>query len=151
MRFIMKKLGFFNIFFLLFAVACLVSCGEDEVEIKGLNDFYVEVEVSGGGLSDAERHELQTDLNSIDFYISKASKEEAIGYFDEFISEMTYEYYDGLSWVEGTLTLRFILKTTKGVKAKSSSIYITNKTAWSKLPQVREIENPDSTANVGDI
>lgn len=115
------------------------SCdgGDDEREVSGLNDFYIEVKVSGGGLSAAELNALEASLNSEGLYIWEEKKEEAIKIFDDFIEEITYEYYDGLSWVEGTLEMKFTLKTTKGVKIKSSSVYVTDKESWNKAPESR--------------
>lgn len=135
----MKNFKILSILLSLFVAVGFTSCGNDDEtsEVTGYNDFYTEVKVSGGGLSASEQHELETDLNADGLYLETMKKNEAVSYFEDFIEVLTYEFYDGLSWVEGTLELKFTLKTTKGVKVDSKTIYVTNKKSWSKVPQVR--------------
>ena len=108
------------------------SDSDDKDVISGYNDYFIEVAVSGGGFDAANLAALQTDINSElqDLYLYKLEKEEAIEIFEDFMEEMKYDYIDGVSGVKGTLKMTFQLKTTKGVVVKTSTLNITDETAW---------------------
>ncbi|MBR5475273.1 MAG: hypothetical protein IKV17_00440 [Bacteroidaceae bacterium] len=128
----MKNLKLMTILLGLILSMGLISCSNDnEPDVSGYNDFFVKTEVlSAGGLDAAAQNELQAELNSDAPYIYKVKKEEAVEIFEDFVEEYKYDFIDGLSGVKGTLKLKFILLTTKGVTVKSSVVCITQETAW---------------------
>lgn len=128
----MKNLKLMTILLGLILSMGFVSCVDDnEPDVTGYNDFFVKTEViSAGGLDAAAKNELEADLNSDAPYIYKVKKDEALVIFEDFVEDYKYGFIDGLSGVKGTLKLKFILQTTKGVTVKSYVVCITEETAW---------------------
>ena len=108
------------------------SDDDDKDAISGFNDYFIEVTVSGGGYDAASLSGLQTSLNAQlqDFDLYKLEKDEAVEIFDYFMEEMKYDFIDGMSGVKGTLKMTFQLKTTQGVVVKTSTLNVTDETAW---------------------
>ncbi len=109
------------------------SCDKDEeAEVTGLNDFYIEVKVSGGGFDAATLASIESGMNAelLEVGLWKLTKKEAIEIFDDFIEEEKYYWIDGASDVKGTLRMKFTLKTTKGVSVKTKTVCVSDKTAW---------------------
>ena len=110
------------------------ACDDDEkAAISGYNDYYIELtSVTGGGFDAAALSRIKNDLNSeledLDLY--KMEVEDATEIFDYFMEEMKYDFIDGASDVKGTLKMTFQLKTTKGVVVKTSTLNVTDETAW---------------------
>ena len=110
------------------------ACDDDEkAEISGYNDYYIELtSVTGGGFDAAALSRIKNDLNSeledLDLY--KMEVEDATEIFDYFMEEMKYDFIDGASDVKGTLKMTFQLKTTKGVVVKTTTLNVTDETAW---------------------
>lgn len=127
----MKKANYLTFLLGLVLTMSLMSCEKDEPIVTGLNDFFVKTEIlSNGGLDAAAANELQAELNSDAPTMYRLEKEEAIEIFDDFVEDYKYDFIDGLSGVKGTLKLKFILQTTKGVTVKSAVVCVTDETAY---------------------
>lgn len=129
----MKKFYLLSVILLSTLMAGLTSCSKDEEpQVEGLNDYFIEVKCKGGGLSAADLAELQNELNAdlLGVKLYKLNKDEALRIFDEFIEETKYDFIDGVSWIDGTLQLIFTIKTTKGVSVKTKTVNVTKETAW---------------------
>ena len=129
----MKKFYLLSVILLSTLMAGLTSCSKDEEpQVEGLNDYFIEVKCQGGGLSAADLAELQNELNAelLGVKLYKLNKDEALRIFDEFIEETKYDFIDGVSWIDGTLQLIFTIKTTKGVSVKTKTVNVTKETAW---------------------
>ena len=134
----MKNFKFLQLTTLLLSLMFTVgftACSSDDDDkdaISGFNDYFIEVTVSGGGYDAASLSGLQTSLNAQlqDFDLYKLEKDEAVEIFDYFMEEMKYDFIDGMSGVKGTLKMTFQLKTTKGVVVKTSTLNVTDETAW---------------------
>ena len=104
------------------------SCGgDDDVTDTDKYDFYIECNVSGGGLDSSETNYLQSQLNSSlsEVRWEMLTKEDAIYYFDKEMKDLKYSFSDGLSYVDGTLYLKFILKTVDGKTVKTTTLNVT--------------------------
>ena len=111
----MKLFKWFLIFATFVASSVFTSCSkDDEAEVTGLNDFYIEVDLKGGGFDDATLAYNEANMNAelLELGLWKLTKEQASNIFNEFIEEMKYEYIDGMSNVKGTLRMKYTLKTT---------------------------------------
>ena len=129
----MKKFYLLSVILLSTLMAGLTSCSKDEEpQVEGLNDYFIEVKCQGGGLSAADLAALQNELNAdlLGVKLYKLNKDEALRIFDEFIEETKYDFIDGVSWIDGTLQLIFTIKTTKGVSVKTKTVNVTKETAW---------------------
>ncbi len=130
----MKKFYLFFALMLSVLVTGFSSCSKDdnEPDVVGYNDFYIECECEGGGFDASTLADIENALNGelLEVKLYKLTKEDAIKIFDEFIEEEKYYWIDGASDVTGTFKMTFILKTTKGVVIKKSTINVTNETAW---------------------
>ena len=130
-----KFLQFTTLLLSLMFTVGFTACSSDDDDkdaISGFNDYFIEVTVSGGGYDAASLSGLQTSLNAQlqDFDLYKLEKDEAVEIFDYFMEEMNYDFIDGMSGVKGTLKMTFQLKTTKGVVVKTSTLNVTDETAW---------------------
>lgn len=121
----MKVVKFFSMLLCIITLSGLVGCDKDADIDDALNDYYISVEVSGGGLNDAELKEFESNLNSEIPILNGYEKKEAIYVFDRFMEEWEDEFYDGLSGVKGTLKLTFYLKTIDGKTVKKSTLNVT--------------------------
>lgn len=114
---------------MLVVTLCMASCSndDDEVDDQALNDYYIEVEVSGGGLDSQEINLIESELNTTlsDIGWEKLTKDEAIYYFDKAVKAMQYEFSEGVTGFAGTLHITFHLKTSNGKTVKSSTLNIT--------------------------
>lgn len=132
----MKNLKFLQLttllFSLMFAMGFTSCSSDDDDEVLGLNDYYISVTAKGGGWDAASLSALETSFNSqmAEFDLYKMEKEDAVDFFDYFMEELKYEYIDGASDVKGTLKLVFQLKTTKGVVVKTTTLNVSDETAW---------------------
>ena len=129
----MKLFKWFLIFATLVASSVFTSCSkDDDAEVTGLNDFYIEVDLKGGGFDDATLAYNEANMNAdlLELGLWNLTPEQASNIFNEFIEEMKYEYIDGMSNVKGTLRMKYTLKTTKGVSIKSKTVCVSDKTAW---------------------
>lgn len=131
----MKQIKFLSMLLALTFALGFTSCSDDDnddPEVLGYNDYYIEVDVSGGGWNAADLIEFESEMNSElqDYKLYKLEKEEAVEIFDNFVEEMKYDFIDGASDVNETLKMVFSLKTTKGILIKSSTLCVNNKTAW---------------------
>lgn len=130
----MKK--FYLLFTLLISLVMtgFTSCNnsDDEPQVSGLNDFYIECKCSGGGFDASSLAELENALNAelLEYRLYKLTKEEAIEIFDAFMEEEKYYWIDGASDITGTFSMKFTLKTTKGVIVKTKTLNVTKETAW---------------------
>lgn len=64
----MKQIKFFATLFAVMLVMGVTSCSSDDdgsPAVAGLNDFYITVSASGGGLSAAELTAFETNMNSL--------------------------------------------------------------------------------------
>ena len=106
------------------------SCSgdDDDDPVSGIHDYYIECNVSGGGLDASELTELKSELNLImtDFDLDAMDKDQAIYIFDQVVKEFKYEFSEGIVGVEGTLKITLTLKTVEGSSVKSSTLKITN-------------------------
>lgn len=102
------------------------SCKEDEGSPTGINDFYVECDIAGGGLDSSEistlKSALNLELSALD--LEALEVDQAIYVFDKFVKELKYEFSDGLGYDE-ELMITFYLKTTDGKTVKKSTLKIT--------------------------
>ena len=98
------------------------SGDDDDDPVSGIHDYYIECNVSGGGLDASELTELKSELNLImtDFDL------DAMDIFDQVVKEFKYEFSEGIVGVEGTLKITLTLKTVEGSSVKSSTLKITN-------------------------
>ena len=131
----MKQIKFFATLFAVMLVMGVTSCSSDDdgsPAVAGLNDFYITVSASGGGLSAAELTAFETNMNSLllEYSMYAYEVDDAVEEFDDLMEYMAYSYYDGMDGVKGTLKIVFTLKTTKGTLIKSSTLNITDETAW---------------------
>ena len=103
----------------------LSSC-EKEDSITGLNDYYVECNVSGGGLNSSEISALKSLLNLefSELSLEAMDKDGAIYVFDRLVKELKNQFSVGLE-VDETLKITLVLKTTEGKTVKQSVLKIT--------------------------
>lgn len=132
----MKQIKFLaTLFAMMLVMGGFTSCSSDDDDspaVTGLNDFYITVSASGGGLSAADITELESNMNSmlLDYRMYAYQLDDAVEEFDDMMEGLTYVYYEGMYGVKGTLKMVFTLKTTKGTIIKSSTLNITDETAW---------------------
>ena len=103
------------------------SCGSDDDEpIDGIYDFYIECDVTGGGLDSSEistlKSALNLELSGLD--LEAMEVDEATYVFDKFVKELKYEFSDGLG-IDEVLKITLYLKTTEGKTVKKSTLKIT--------------------------
>ena len=101
------------------------SCGETE-DPTGLNDYYVECSVSGGGLDSYELSALKSLLNLelSELVMEAMEKDEAIYVFDKLVKALKVEFSDGME-VDETLKITLTLKTMDGKSIKQTVLKIT--------------------------
>ena len=101
------------------------SCDEDPA-VSGLNDYYVECNVSGGGLDSSEISALKSALNLqfSELVLEALEVDEATYVFDRLVKELKYEFSGGLE-VDQPLKITLSLKTTDGKLVKKSTLTIT--------------------------
>lgn len=109
---------------------CMVGCGDDDDEpISKYNDFYIEADVQGGGLSASELNEAKADMNVILAKITSSLKgidsDTAIYAFDSFMKDLKNELKGGIVGIEGSLQYTFTLKTTEGATIKKATLRVT--------------------------
>lgn len=132
----MKQIKFLaTLFAMMLVMGGFTSCSSDDdgsPAVAGLNDFYITVSASGGGLSAAELTMFETNMNSLllEYRMYAYEVDDAVEEFDDLMEYMAYSYYEGMDGVKGTLKIVFTLKTTKGTLIKSSTLNITDETAW---------------------
>lgn len=123
----MNKFKYFSFVLLMMVISIpMVSCSDDDDDF-GTQDYFIEVEVSGGGLTAQELISLESQLNAelSDETWNDLEKDEAIYLFNIAIEAMQMEFSEGVDWVEGTLKLTFYLKTDEGKTVKKSTLNIT--------------------------
>lgn len=107
----------------------MASCGDDDEPTSKYNDFYIEADVQGGGLSASELNEAKADMNAIMAKMTNSLKgidsDTAIYRFDDLMKDLKNQFRGGVSGIEGTLQYIFILKTTEGSTIKKSVLRIT--------------------------
>ncbi len=132
----MKQIKFLaTLFAMMLVMGGFTSCSSDDDDppvVTGFNDFYISVSISGGGLSSARIAEMEASLNStlLEYRMYAYEVDEAVEEFDDLMDLLAYSYYEGMYGVKGTLQMVFVLKTTKGALIKSSTLNITDETAW---------------------
>ena len=102
------------------------SCEKDEA-VEGLNDYYVEFNVSGGGLDASELSALKALLNYefSEVVLEALEKDEAIYIFDRLVKELKYEFSGGME-IDEPLKITLYLKTTDGKLVKKSVLTISD-------------------------
>ncbi len=123
----MNKFKYFSFVLLMMAMCIsMVSCSDDDDDF-GTQDYFIEVEVSGGGLTSQEIVSLESQLNAelSNETWNDLEKDEAIYLFNLAIETMQNEFSGGVDWVDGTLKLTFYLKTSEGKTVKKSTLNIT--------------------------
>lgn len=104
------------------------SCSDDpDNPVSDKNDYYIECNVSGGGLDSSETNYLQSQLNAqlSEIKWSMLTKDDAIYYFDREMKDLRSGFSEGLSYVTGTLYIKFILKTVDGKTVKTTTLNVT--------------------------
>lgn len=134
----MKQIKFLaTLFAMMLVIGGFTSCSSDDDDspvVAGLDDFYISVSLSGGGLTQAELDYETSLINATfvqDAYIMKKYKVgDAVEFFDDIMEEMLYKYNYGMRGIEGTLKMVFTLKTTKGAVIKTTVLNVTKDSAW---------------------
>ena len=127
----MKKLKYFSYVLLLMALCLpMVSCSDDdEDEELGIQDYFVELDLSGGGFTAQQLVELESEMNSelASESWNALTKDEALYLFNMIVDEFKSEFSGGVSGLKGTLKMTLYLKTTKGKTVKKATLNITEK------------------------
>lgn len=131
----MKQIKFLATLFAFVLSVGFTSCSSDDDDNtypSGYQDFYMEVKVSGGGLSAVQITALENSLNAslLEYTMDGYLTEEAIEVFDDFMEIMAYDFYYGMEGVKGTLKMLFTLKTTKGEVVKKITLNVTDSKSW---------------------
>lgn len=101
---------------------------DDDDEISGLNNYYIScTNASGGGLSAQEIDVFISNMNSSLSSMEMTGVEyaEAVYVFSELMKTLEESFSDGMSGINGTLTVTFALKTEDGKTAKTATLAIT--------------------------
>lgn len=101
---------------------------DDDDDIPGIADYYIECKMSGGGYTSQEITSFESTLNSIlsETTMKGYKKDEAIYVFDDVVRRLKKDVFvNGISDVTGTLQIVFYLKTTSGIVAKTATIKVT--------------------------
>lgn len=109
-----------------------ISCSSDDEEpLPDFGDFYIEFDLSGGGLNEQQLLQKRTDINrnyekindkyfvNIDLSIAKSN-------FKKVVENIKVEYRDGCKWaISGTLSIIVMLKTKEGRIVQTEVIRVT--------------------------
>lgn len=127
----MKKLEDFKFLAMALFVAVLgmafTSCSDDDDDKPAMTDYYITCELSGGGLKPQNLEEMQAILNTAlaQETLEALEYSQAAYLFEEVVDDLQEEYSDGLSYVNGTLKIKFFLKTKEGKTVKTATLNIT--------------------------
>ena len=120
--------------FMVMASVCFSACGDDDdnpVDPNEINNFYIEFDVKGGGLTSAELNSIKSDLASVDTYLKGCETQEAIYAFKEFVKGVRNIYAEegGIATLSETLNITMTLKTEDGRTVTSGVVHVTNEGA----------------------
>ena len=124
----MKAVKFLAMMFAVLALCVnFASCDKNDSPTTEYNDYYIQCKVSGGGLNASELNYVESQLNAelSDVEWEMLKQEEAIYYFDAAMKELRASYSDGMSGITGTLSMKFMLKTTEGKTVKTTTLNVT--------------------------
>lgn len=139
----MKQIKFLSMSVALVCAFLFVSCDTDKgPSLSGYNDYFMTVEVNGGGWTHSELETFETalvlELLDISDYLEGVRKDDAIEVFDEIVDQFEYEWRNGASDVSEPLYVKFYLKTvTEGHTVKSKTVTI--KPAKNNAPENRGV------------
>lgn len=119
---------------LLFMVAmsfCMTSCGDDDSPANNeVGNFYIEYNVTGGGLTAAQLNSVKNQLsNEFGSYLYGMETQEAIYTFKELVKLIRNSTSKGVeingAAISGTMDITLILKTEEGKQIKKGVIHVT--------------------------
>ena len=95
-----------------------------------IDNFYIEYQVRGGGLTEAQLSGLRSQLESeYGRYLNGVETREAIYQFEELVKDIrkvfSYGGSVGGAAISGTLDIIMNLKTEDGVQVKRGVVYVT--------------------------
>ena len=116
--------------FMVMASVCFSACGDDDepVDPNEINNFYIEFDVTGGGLTSAELNSIESGLASVDTYLEGCETQEAIYIFKETVKGIRDIYAEegGIATLSETLNITMTLKTEDGRTVTSGVVHVTN-------------------------
>ena len=140
----MKKNLFLSMIAMLMFAFTAVSCSDDESgpDLSGFNDYFISVEVNGGGwdYSDLKKFETSLYIELMEFseYFEGVRKDDAIEMFDEIVDLFEYEWRNGASDVYEPMYVKFNLETVvEGYVVKTKTVTI--KPAKKNAPEERGV------------
>lgn len=112
---------------------CMVSCGSDDEEsldMDEIGNFYIEYEVTGGGLTSATLSAVKSQIESeYGRYVNGIETKEAIYAFKELVKDVRDDFSNGVTVggaaISGTLKILMVLKTEDGKFVKQGIVYVT--------------------------
>ena len=123
----MKAMKYLSMVLLMLVTSVrMFSCSDDDDSpVSGINNFYIEFDVSGGGLTAAELNNIKSGLASIDTNMRGYETEEATYIFRELLKELRDGFAEGLPYLSGTLDIKLTLKSEDGRTVMSGVIHVT--------------------------
>ena len=103
------------------------SCSDDDDPVE-VYDYYIEWNVSGGGLDSSKLDYMESELNLLvsDLDLYSMDKEDAVYVFDYFLQQLQWQFSAGIAGVEGTLKITLTLMTTEGTSVTTATLNITS-------------------------
>lgn len=115
----------------LMSMVTFSSCGgdDDDEPLPAINDYYVQFNFTGGGLSEQELSQITANFNAnlqSEFSWKNISSDQAIYNFNKVVDAVKKTFADGYSGViSGTMDVAVILKTKDGKTVKTEIVHVT--------------------------
>ncbi len=126
----MKTMKYLSMMLLMLVTSvCMFSCSDDDdAADSGYQDYYIEIDLSGGGFDSQELNALKAELNTelSDYYWEKVTRDEVIYDFNLVIESLEYSFSEGVPGLPEPLRFILYLKTSDGTTVRTATLTITS-------------------------